>query len=52
LADDDLDAVNTRDHPDRVTPSIGAPPSMDGPSLEVVLPPVSWNVLRMESVQT
>jgi alpha-L-arabinofuranosidase len=51
LADDDLDAVNTRDHPDRVTPSIGARPSMDGASLEVVLPPVSWNVLRMGSVE-
>lgn len=50
LADDDLDAANTRDRPDRVTPSIGATPSMDGGSLDVVLPPVSWNVLRMESV--
>ena len=51
LADDDLDAANTRDQPDRVTPRIGPSPSTGGASFEVVLPPMSWNVLRMETVE-
>ena len=51
LADDDLDAANTRDRPDRVRPRIGPSRGMDGASFEVVLPPVSWNVLRMEPVE-
>lgn len=49
--EDDLDAANTRDRPDRVRPRTGSSTGMDGASFEVVLPPVSWDVLRMEPVE-
>ncbi|MFI5844086.1 alpha-N-arabinofuranosidase [Catenuloplanes sp. NPDC051500] len=45
LADDDVYAVNTADAPDRVAPH--PHPGVTAGSLEVVLPPVSWNVLTL-----
>ena len=47
IADDDPDAVNDRDHPDRVAPRRLADPKVDGGRLQVVLPPLSWNLIRL-----
>jgi alpha-N-arabinofuranosidase len=47
LADDDLQARNTAEHPDRVAPRRGAGAQLDGGQLTVGLPPASWNVLRL-----
>ncbi|WP_249998435.1 alpha-N-arabinofuranosidase [Actinoplanes sp. M2I2] len=49
LADDDPEAVNDRDNPDRVTPRRLADPKLDGGRLQVVLPPLSWNLIRLTS---
>ena len=48
LTDADLDATNTAEHPDRVTPSAGTGAAIDGGRLTVELPPRSWNVIRLE----
>jgi alpha-N-arabinofuranosidase len=47
LTDDDLDATNTPEHPDRVTPTPGPGGTVEGGSLRAQLPPRSWNVLRL-----
>ena len=47
LADDDLDAMNTAERPDRVTPAPGIGASVDGGRLRAELAPRSWNVLRL-----
>jgi alpha-N-arabinofuranosidase len=47
LADDDLQARNTADDPDRVTPRRGTGAVLDDGQLTVGLPPASWNVLRL-----
>ncbi len=47
LADDDLSATNTAEAPDRVTPRAGTGAVLDGTSLQVALPPVSWTVLSL-----
>ncbi|PRY27432.1 alpha-N-arabinofuranosidase [Pseudosporangium ferrugineum] len=47
LFDDDPDAVNTREQPDRVTPRALDDPELDGGRLEAVLPPLSWNMIRL-----
>jgi alpha-L-arabinofuranosidase len=47
LADDDLRATNTRDHPARVVPRPGRGAGLTGGRLSAALPPVSWNVLRL-----
>ena len=47
IGDDDPSAANTRDTPDRVGPRPGAPASVRDGMLEVVLPPLSWNMLRI-----
>jgi alpha-N-arabinofuranosidase len=47
LADDDPDAVNTARQPDRVTPRDLAEPKVDGGRLQVVLPALSWNMIRL-----
>ncbi|MEV7968500.1 alpha-N-arabinofuranosidase [Sphaerisporangium sp. NPDC088356] len=45
LTDDDVYAANTADAPDRVTPRPN-PDVQTGPA-RVLLPPVSWNVIRL-----
>jgi alpha-N-arabinofuranosidase len=47
LADPDLKATNTEQNPDRVTPQPGSASDTDGTALVVVLPPVSWSVIRL-----
>jgi len=47
LADDDLQARNTADHPDRVVPRRGSGARLTDGELTVGLPPASWNVLRL-----
>ena len=47
LADDDIRAANTAEQPDRVTPRTATDVRLDDGALRAVLPPVSWNVLRL-----
>ncbi|MCW2700701.1 MAG: hypothetical protein JWQ45_2236 [Blastococcus sp.] len=47
LADDDLQARNTAEHPARVAPRPGAGARLEDGQLTVGLPPASWNVLRL-----
>ncbi|MDO5155770.1 MAG: alpha-N-arabinofuranosidase [Eubacteriales bacterium] len=44
---DDLKAVNTEANPDEVKPAQGTGAAIDGTSLNVVLPSLSWNVIRL-----
>ena len=46
LHHDDVKAVNTEEHPDNVAPTAGAPASIDGGRASVVVPALSWNVIR------
>ena len=46
LHHDDVKAVNTEEHPDNVAPTAGAPVSVDGGRASVVVPALSWNVIR------
>lgn len=46
LHHDDVKAVNTEEHPDNVAPAAGAPASIDGGRASVVVPALSWNVIR------
>jgi len=48
LADDDPDAVNTATEPNRVTPRRLDVPTVDSGLMRVVLPALSWNMLRLE----
>jgi len=47
VADDDADAINTADRPERVTPRRLDDPKLDGGRLQAVLPPLSWNMIRI-----
>jgi alpha-N-arabinofuranosidase len=47
IADDDPDAVNTAAEPDRVSPRRLADRAVDGGRLRTVLPPLSWNLIRL-----
>nr|MDT0657760.1 alpha-N-arabinofuranosidase [Micromonospora sp. DSM 115978] len=47
LADPDVYAVNTADDPDRVRPRPHPAVTAADGAVEVVLPPVSWNVVRL-----
>ena len=48
IADDDVRVANTGDRPDRVTPKqVAIAPQADS-AAEVVLPAVSWNVIRLQ----
>jgi len=47
LTDDDLDARNTADDPDRVRPHSVGTSVVGGGTLRALLPPVSWNVIRL-----
>ncbi|MFI5937002.1 alpha-N-arabinofuranosidase [Actinoplanes sp. NPDC051494] len=45
--DPDPDAVNTAADPERVVPTSLDDPKLDGGRLQAVLPPLSWNMLRL-----
>jgi alpha-N-arabinofuranosidase len=47
LADSDIRATNTQAQPDRVTPRSVDGGQRDGDDVQVVFPPVSWNVIRL-----
>lgn len=47
LHDDDPDAVNSSEQPDRVTPRRGGRVAASGGRVGVVLPPLSWNMLTL-----
>jgi alpha-N-arabinofuranosidase len=48
LADDDPEAVNTAEQPERVRPRGLDDPKLDGGRLQAVLPPLSWNMIRVQ----
>jgi alpha-N-arabinofuranosidase len=47
LGGEGLDLANTAEAPERVTPRAGAGSAMDGGTLTVPLPPVSWSMIRL-----
>jgi alpha-L-arabinofuranosidase len=47
LADADRHARNTLEHQDRVTPTTAPAPTVDGGTIVVELPPLSWNTIRI-----
>jgi alpha-N-arabinofuranosidase len=47
VADPDPDAVNDQQNPERVTPRRLDDPKLDGGRLQVALPPLSWNMIRL-----
>ena len=47
ISDDDPDAVNTLSSPGRVVPKTLGDPELDGGRLQAVLPPASWNRIRL-----
>ena len=47
LHHDDVKAVNTEANPNEVVPAAGTPVSIDGGKASVVLPALSWNVIRL-----
>jgi len=48
LHHDDVKAVNTEAAPDTVSPAAGDPGQVDGGRLSMVMPRLSWNVVRLE----
>lgn len=48
LRDDDLEAANTKDAPDRIAPAPLPGVEVSG-GVRVVLPPASWNVIRLRA---
>ncbi|MBQ8160901.1 MAG: alpha-N-arabinofuranosidase [Clostridia bacterium] len=49
LHHDDVKAVNTEEKPEEVAPVTGEKGQMDGGKLEIVLPALSWNVIRLSA---
>jgi alpha-N-arabinofuranosidase len=47
IGDDEPSAVNTQEAPDRIAPRAAADIPVDGGVLRMVLPPLSWNMLRI-----
>ena len=47
LHHDDVKAINTEENPDNVAPHAGKGGQLDGGHLNVVLPSLSWNVIRL-----
>jgi alpha-N-arabinofuranosidase len=47
LCDPDLKAVNSKAQPDRITPKPLSKVKAAGEKVEAVLPPASWNVIRL-----
>ena len=52
LSDDDVRAVNSPEQPDRIGVRRATPGTRDDGVARVILPPVSWNVVRMSGDQT
>ena len=48
LHHDDVKAVNTEANPDNVVPAPGTPVKIDGGKASVVLPALSWNVMKFK----
>src|SRR5690606_25666494 len=48
LADPDLHARNTADNPNRVRPHPNGTSAIGDGTLHAILPPVSWNVIRLD----
>jgi alpha-N-arabinofuranosidase len=49
LCDPDLEAVNTKDQPERIKPAPLERVSLDGQRLHATLAPASWNLIRLGS---
>jgi alpha-L-arabinofuranosidase len=47
ISDDDPDAVTTLSSPDPVGPEDARRPKLGGGRLQAVLPPLSWNMIRL-----
>ena len=47
LTDDDPNAVNTAEEPDRVTPAPNDSASIEDGALTITLPPVSWTAVAL-----
>ncbi|MBE5779522.1 MAG: alpha-N-arabinofuranosidase [Clostridiales bacterium] len=47
LHHDDVKAINTEENPDNVRPAQGNGGTLDGGKLEIRLPALSWNVIRL-----
>jgi alpha-N-arabinofuranosidase len=47
LHDRDLDAANTKEAPERVRPAPLEGVALEGDRLQALLPPASWNVVRL-----
>jgi alpha-N-arabinofuranosidase len=47
IGDDEPSASNTQNAPDRIVPRAGADTPVDGGVLPIILPPLSWNMLRL-----
>ena len=47
ISADDPDAVTTLSSPDRVVPKTLDDPELGGGRLQAVLPPLSWNMIRL-----
>ena len=47
LSDDDPDAVNSAEQPDRVRPHRAPDPKLEGSRLTAELPPLSWSMIRL-----
>ena len=48
LHHDDVKAINTEENPDEVKPAKARSPKIDGGRMNVKLPALSWNVIRLE----
>jgi alpha-L-arabinofuranosidase len=48
LTGSDKLAANTQDHPDAVAPKTGGDAHLDSGQLTATLPPLSWNVIRLQ----
>jgi alpha-N-arabinofuranosidase len=47
LHHDDVKAINTEENPDNVAPKAGNGGTLDSGKLEIKLPSLSWNVIRL-----
>ena len=47
LHDRDLDAANTKEEPERIRPAPLESVALEGDRLRAMLPPASWNVVRL-----
>jgi alpha-L-arabinofuranosidase len=52
LCDADLTASNTRQNPDRIKPSTLSGVAVDANRLQATLPPASWSVIRLRTLDT